>query len=247
LGVVDPYCVCGSDSFKMKNNNPVYILIALMALALGSCQDNTITPVSAQDKISSLVVQAETETKQIQSSIDLTAKSISIENLALSPDYFVDEHHLYDNSTLDTNNNKEPWRKECNNAFLKQLGFAQCLKNLSLAEEQINKIEDALETYGNHQKPILSDEFHHFVDLKSRYNDQIKLDIDSLQRGDIGETAFQNKMKQYQTEFTTEFSRQRSANKNLSMMSVNYRSVLESFQNIMSESQFKQFYLCHKK
>jgi hypothetical protein len=247
LGVDRANCVCGSDSREMKKRNTLHTLIALMALSLGSCQDNSIAPVSAQDKISSLVIQAESETNQIQTAIDLTANSITIENLALSADYFVDEHHLEDIDPLDSTKNDKPWEKECNNAFLKQAGFAGCFKNLSLTESQRNQIEAVLETYGTQQKPILTDEFHQFVDLKSQYKDRIKLDIDSLQRGNIGDAAFQNKMKQYQSEFTTEFSRQRNGSKNLSMLSVNYRSALDGIKNILSESQFKQFYLCHKK
>ena len=221
--------------------------LAALALIMGSCRDNTIAPISAQDKITTLVVQAESETQQIQTSIDLTANSISVENLALSADYFVDEHHLEDNSVLDSNDRNKPWRAECNAEFLKQQGFGQCLKNLSITDDQMDQLEDAIERYANKQRPILTDEFQQFVDLKSRFKDRIKLDIDSLQRGDIGETAFQNKMKVYQMEFTTDFSRQRNANKNLSMMSVNYRNVLEDLQVILSESQFKQFYLCHKR
>jgi hypothetical protein len=54
-------------------------------------------------------------------------------------------------------------------------------------------------------------------------------------------------MDQYQQDFIAEFSRQRNANKNLSMLSVNYRKALETIKSTLSESQFKQFYICHQR
>jgi hypothetical protein len=247
LGVVPRFCVCGSENSDMKRIlHPIYLL-AFLAISLVNCKDSSIAPVSAQDKITDLVLQAETQTRSIQTSIDLTAQCFTIENLALSPDYFVDEQHLDPFTQLDTLLNKQPWRKDCNNDFIKQQGFAQCLQNLSLTEDQSDKLEDAIENYATAQQPLLNDEFKRFVDLKSHYRDLIKPTIDSLQRGEMGNDEFQAKIKTYQSAFTEEFQRQRSGNKNVSMLSVNYRSVLESIQSILSESQFKQFYLCHKK
>lgn len=247
LGVKRKSCVCGTVISEMKNVfYPCAIAIAILFFA-SSCGDDSIVPPSATDKITALVVQAENETQQIQSSIDLTAASISIENLALSADYFVDEQHLEPLVKLDTSAQNHPWKKACNNDFLKANGFGQCLQNLNLSESQRETLEETLEDYANKQKPILNDEYQQFVDLKSQYQSRIAADIDSLQRGNIDNQTFQNKMKQYQTTFIDAFSRQRNANKNLSMLSVNYRSALETIQSTLSESQFKQFYVCHKR
>lgn len=247
LGVFPTICVCGSVISEMKKVIYPYFIAIAALISISSCGDDSIVPPSSTDKITALVVQAENETQQIQSSIDLTASAISIENLALSADYFVDEQHLEPLAKLDTNDQKHPWRKECNNDFLKQQGFGRCLQDLNLTESQRESLEAALEDYADLQKPILNDEYQLFIDLKSQYSVRIATDIDSLKQGTIDNQSFQNKMKQYQTDFIDEFSRQRNANKNLSMLSVNYRNVLETIKSTLSESQFKQFYVCHKR
>jgi hypothetical protein len=221
--------------------------LAALALIMGSCRDNTITPISASDKITALVVQAETETKKIQSSVDLTVNSISIENLALSPDYFVDEHHLKHFTLLDTQTRKDAWMKECNIDYIRERGFGKCLIGTDINPTQTVSLLETLKEYAAQQKEILNDEYRLFVDLKSHYRDRIAADIDSFVRAEIDESLFQQKMKQHQQAFLLEFNRQRSANKNLSMLSVNYRKVLEIIQSTLSESQFKQFYICHKR
>jgi hypothetical protein len=230
LGVMIQFGVYGSVISEMKKSIYPSVLATIAIIALGSCRDNTIAPVSATDKITALVTQAESETKKIQSSIDLTAAAISIENLALSADYFVNENHLKSLSSLDTNAQMEPWKKECNSEFLKERGFGRCLTNLNL-----------------NAQPILNDEYQLFVDLKSEYKERIASDIDSLQHGNIDNQSFQQKMDQYQQDFIAAFSRQRNANKNLSMLSVNYRKALETIKSTLSESQFKQFYICHQR
>jgi len=86
-----------------------------------------------------------------------------------------------------------------------------------------------------------------FVDVKSEYKEKIASDIDSLQHGNIDNQSYQQKMDQYQQDFIAAFSRQRNANKNLSMLSVNYRKAVETIKSTLSESQFKQFYICHQR
>jgi len=247
LGVMIQFGVYGSVISEMKKSIYPSVLATIAIIALGSCRDNTIAPVSATDKITALVTQAESETKKIQSSIDLTAAAISIENLALSADYFVNENHLVSLSSMDTNAQMEPWEKECNSEFLKERGFGRCLTNLILNAQQSVVLEKTLIDYAALQKPILNDEYQLFVDLKSVYKERIASDIDSLQHGNIDDQSFQQKMDQYQQDFIAAFSRQRNANKNLSMLSVNYRKALETIKSTLSESQFKQFYICHQR
>ena len=247
LGVMIQFGVYGSVISEMKKSIYPSVLATIAIITLGSCRDNTIAPVSAKDKITALVAQAESETKKIQSSIDLTAAAISIENLALSADYFVNENHLVSLSSMDTNAQMEPWEKECNSEFLKERGFGRCLTNLILNAQQSVVLEKTLIDYAALQKPILNDEYQLFVDLKSVYKERIASDIDSLQHGNIDKQSFQQKMDQYQQDFIAAFSRQRNANKNLSMLSVNYRKALETIKSTLSESQFKQFYICHKR
>jgi hypothetical protein len=247
LGVMSQFRVCGSEISVMRNITSLLNLAAFILLGLASCRENNIVPVSANEKITALVVQAETETKKIQSSVDLTANSISIENLALSPDYFVDEHHLSPLALLDTQTTREPWKKECNTEFLRERGFGKCLLSADINPSQTTSLVQTLKEYAAQQKEILNDEYQLFVDLKSHYKDRIAADIDSFMRAEIDESSFQQKMKQYQQDFLYEFNRQRNANKNLSMLSVNYRKALETIQSTLSEAQFKQFYICHKR
>lgn len=248
LGDAVRFCVYGHVVTHMKKIiDPLYLSISLLIFILIGCRPNSITPVTAAEKISNLVIQAENETQEIQTSIDLTGNNITVENLALSADYFVDEHHLGSEFELDSNDTRKPWERECNPNFLREKGFGHCLQQVSLTEAQSETLRNCLKSYAAQQKPILIDEYEQFIDLKSRYTAQVKNDIDSLQRGELGTQSFQEKMARYQSSFKEEFSRQRNANKNLSMMSVNYRKALETIKITLSESQFKQFYLCHKR
>ena len=185
--------------------NPFIQSLLLWAFVLMGCNGGDTIPASSDDKITNLVVQAESQTNNFTTAVDLTHQKIVLENLSLSADYFVDETH-FDTAlgeSKDSSNAKEPWQLSCENVRIISDGFGQSLAEVDLSAEEKAKIK------------IILDDYHRIQSIENWFTENLK--------------------------------RERVVSKNAIHLSVNYRNTLEAIKQLLSEKQFKQFYICHKR
>lgn len=231
----------------MKKQIHFIYLIALTIFMVAGCSENNGIPNSAEDKITNLVVQAEIQSNTIQTSIELISATVAVENLALSPDYFVDANLLSSSPQFDSSHHSEPWKNKCNSDYIFTEGFTHCLLNLNLSNEQAAELKNILNQYKLSQLPLIGAEFKRQELLKDSFHEQIEAVLDSLNEGKISEFQFQSSIATHKQSFIKTLRIQRLASKTMSRFSTNYRNALEAFKESLSENQFKQFYLCHKK
>jgi hypothetical protein len=241
-----------STTTAMKNHsifNPFIQSLLLWAFVLMGCNGGDTIPASSDDKITNLVVQAESQTNNFTTAVDLTHQKIVLENLSLSADYFVDETHFDAafGESKDSSNAKEPWQLSCKNARIISDGFGQSLAKMELSNEEKVKIKVILEDYHRMQSPLLKNQFELIERLNDSVEDQIEQAMEVLNSGNCTMDSFQIEIQSIENWFTENLKRERVISKNAIHLSVNYRNTLEAIKQLLSEKQFKQFYICHKR
>jgi len=241
-----------STTTAMKNHsifNPGIQSLLLWAFVLIGCNGGDTIPASSDDKITNLVVQAESQTNNFKTAVDLTHQKIVLENLSLSADYFVDETHFYAalGESKDSSNAKEPWQLSCKNARIISDGFGQSLTEVDLSAEKKVKIKVILEDYHRLQSPLLRNHFEIIERLNDSVENRIEQAMDTLNSGNSSMDSFQIEIQSIERWFTENLKRERVISKNAIHLSVNYRNTLEAIKELLSEKQFKQFYICHKR
>ena len=229
--------------------NPFIQSLLLWAFVLMGCNGGDTIPVSSDDKITNLVVQAESQTNNFKTAVDLTHQKIVLENLSLSADYFVDETH-FDTAlgeSKDSSNAKEPWQLSCENVRIISDGFGQSLAEVDLSAEEKVKIKVILEDYHRMQSPLLRNQFEMIERLNDSVEDRIEQAMAVLNLGNSSMDSFQIEIQSIERWFTENLKRERVVSKNAIHLSVNYRNTLEAIKQLLSEKQFKQFYICHKR
>jgi hypothetical protein len=219
------------------------------AVVLMGCNGKDSIPASNVDKITSLVVQAESDTYNTPSAVDLTHQQILIENLALSADYFVDETHF--NPSLsekpDSFTIMEPWKTRCKNDKLKSPGFGQCLANLELSAQEKESLVSLLREYHRVQLPLLRNQFEIIERLNDSVEERIELAVEELNAGNEPLDSFQLKIQSIEKWFCESLHKEQLVSKTAIRLSVNYRNTLEAIEQLLSEKQFRNFYICHKR
>jgi len=236
----------------MKNHsifNPFIQSLLLWAFVLMGCNGGDTIPASSDDKITNLVVQAELQTNNFTTAVDLTHQKIVLENLSLSADYFVDESHFDDalGESKDSSNAKEPWQLSCKNARIISDGFGQSLAKVELSNEEKVKIKVILEDYHRLQSPLLRNHFEIIERLNDSVENRIEQAMALLNSGNSSMDSFQIEIHSIERWFAENLKRERVISKNAIHLSVNYRNTLEAMKQLLSEKQFKQFYICHKR
>ena len=236
----------------MKNHsnfNPFIQSLLLWAFVLMGCNGGDTIPASSDDKITNLVVQAELQTNNFTTAVDLTHQKIVLENLSLSADYFVDESHF--DAALgeikDSSNTKEPWQLSCKNARIISEGFGQSLAEVDLSAEEKVKTKVILEDYHRLQSPLLRNHFAIIERLNDSVENRIEQAMALLNSGNSSMDSFQIEIHSIERWFAENLKRERVISKNAIHLSVNYRNTLEAIKQLLSEKQFKQFYICHKR
>ena len=236
----------------MKNHsnfNPFIQSLLLWAFVLMGCNGGDTIPASSDDKITNLVVQAESQTNNFRTAVDLTHQKIVLENLSLSADYFVDESHF--DAALgeikDSSNTKEPWQLSCKNARIISEGFGQSLAEVDLSAEEKVKTKVILEDYHRLQSPLLRNHFEIIERLNDSVENRIEQAMALLNSGNSSMDSFQIEIHSIERWFAENLKRERVISKNAIQLSVNYRNTLEAIKQLLSEKQFKQFYICHKR
>lgn len=236
----------------MKNHsnfNPFIQSLLLWAFVLMGCNGGDTIPASSDDKITNLVVQAESQTNNFRTAVDLTHQKIVLENLSLSADYFVDESHF--DAALgeikDSSNTKEPWQLSCKNARIISEGFGQSLAEVDLSAEEKVKTKVILEDYHRLQSPLLRNHFEIIERLNDSVENRIEQAMALLNSGNSSMDSFQIEIHSIERWFAENLKRERVISKNAIHLSVNYRNTLEAMKQLLSEKQFKQFYICHKR
>jgi len=242
----------GSKTKAMKNHsifNPFIQSLLLWAFVLMGCNGGDTIPASSDDKITNLVVQAELQTNNFTTAVDLTHQKIVLENLSLSADYFVDESHFDDalGESKDSSNAKEPWQLSCKNARIISDGFGQSLAKVELSNEEKVKIKVILEDYHRLQSPLLRNHFEIIERLNDSVENRIEQAMALLNSGNSSMDSFQIEIHSIERWFAENLKRERVISKNAIHLSVNYRNTLEAMKQLLSEKQFKQFYICHKR
>jgi hypothetical protein len=241
-----------STTTAMKNHsifNPFIQSLLLWAFVLIGCNGGDTIPASSDDKIINLVVQAESQTNNFKTAVDLTHQKIVLENLSLSADYFVDETHFYAalGESKDSSNAKESWQLSCKNARIISDGFGQSLTEVDLSAEKKVKIKVILEDYHRLQSPLLRNHFEIIERLNDSVENRIEKAMAVLNSGNSSMDSFQIEIQSIERWFTENLKRERVISKNAIHLSVNYRNTLEAIKELLSEKQFKQFYICHKR
>ncbi len=229
--------------------NPFIQSLLLWAFVLMGCNGGDTIPASSDDKITNLVVQAEYQTNNFTTAVDLTHQKIVLENLSLSADYFVNESHFDAalGESKDSSNAKEPWQLNCKNAKIISDGFGQSLAKVDLSAEEKEKIKVILEDYHRMQSPLLKNQFELIERLNDSVEDRIEQAMEVLNSGNCTMDSFQIEIQSIENWFTENLKRERVISKNAIHLSVNYRNTLEAIKQLLSEKQFKQFYICHKR
>lgn len=229
--------------------NPFIQSLLLWAFVLMGCNGGDTIPASSDDKITNLVVQAESQTNNFKTAVDLTHQKIVLENLSLSADYFVNESHFDAalGESKDSSNAKEPWQLNCKNAKIISDGFGQSLAKVDLSAEEKEKIKVILEDYHRMQSPLLKNQFELIERLNDSVEDRIEQAMEVLNSGNCTMDSFQIEIQSIENWFTENLKRERVISKNAIHLSVNYRNTLEAIKQLLSEKQFKQFYICHKR
>ncbi len=236
----------------MKNHsifNPFIQSLLLWAFVLMGCNGGDTIPASSDDKITNLVVQAESQTNNFKTAVDLTHQKIVLENLSLSADYFVDESHFDAalGESKDSSNAKEPWQLSCKNARIISDGFGQSLAEVDLSAEEKVKTKIILEDYHRLQSPLLRKHFEIIERLNDSVENRIERAMAVLNSGNSSMDSFQIEIHSIERWFAENLKRERVISKNAIHLSVNYRNTLEAIKELLSEKQFKQFYICHKR
>ncbi len=213
------------------------------------CNGGDTIPASSDDKITNLVVQAESQTNNFTTAVDLTHQKIVLENLSLSADYFVNESHFDAalGESKDSSNAKEPWQLNCKNAKIISDGFGQSLAKVDLSTEEKARIKIILDDYHRMQSPLLKNQFELIERLNDSVEDRIEQAMEVLNSGNCTMDSFQIEIQSIENWFTEKLKRERVISKNAIHLSVNYRNTLEAIKQLLSEKQFKQFYICHKR
>lgn len=229
--------------------NPIIQSLLLWAFVLMGCNGGDTIPASSDDKITNLVVQAEYQTNNFTTAVDLTHQKIVLENFSLSADYFVNESHFDAalGESKDSSNAKEPWQLNCKNAKIISDGFGQSLAKVDLSAEEKEKIKVILEDYHRMQSPLLKNQFELIERLNDSVEDRIEQAMEVLNSGNCTMDSFQIEIQSIENWFTENLKRERVISKNAIHLSVNYRNTLEAIKQLLSEKQFKQFYICHKR
>jgi predicted DNA-binding antitoxin AbrB/MazE fold protein len=242
----------GSKTKAMKNHsifNPFIQSLLLRAFVLMGCNGGDTIPASSDDKITNLVVQAESQTNNFTTAVDLTHQKVVLENLSLSADYFVDESHFDAafGKSKDSSNAKEPWQLSCKNHRIISDGFGQSLAEVDLSAGEKVKIMVILEDYHRMQSPLLRNQFEIIERLNDSVENRIEQAIEVLNSGNCTMDSFQIEIQSIENWFTENLKRERVISKNAIHLSVNYRNTLDAIKQLLSEKQFKQFYICHKR
>ena len=229
--------------------NPFIQSLLLWAFVLMGCNGGDTIPASSDDKITNLVVQAESQTNNFTTAVDLTHQKIVLENLSLSADYFVNESHFDAalGESKDSSNAKEPWQLNCKNAKIISDGFGQSLAKVDLSAEEKARIKIILDDYHRMQSPLLKNQFELIERLNDSVEDRIEQAMEVLNSGNCTMDSFQIEIQSIENWFTEKLKRERVISKNAIHLSVNYRNTLEAIKQLLSEKQFKQFYICHKR
>ena len=229
--------------------NPIIQSLLLWAFVLMGCNGGDTIPASSDDKITNLVVQAEYQTNNFTTAVDLTHQKIVLENFSLSADYFVNESHFDAalGESKDSSNAKEPWQLNCKNAKIISDGFGQSLAKVDLSAEEKEKIKVILEDYHRMQSPLIKNQFELIERLNDSVEDRIEQAMEVLNSGNCTMDSFQIEIQSIENWFTENLKRERVISKNAIHLSVNYRNTLEAIKQLLSEKQFKQFYICHKR
>ena len=229
--------------------NPFTQSLLLWAFVLMGCNGNDAIPVSGIGKITNLVIQAESETNNVQTAVDLTHQKIVLENLSLSADYFVDEIHfdVQLGEHKDSSTATDPWKLSCKNGKILSDGFGQSLAKVDLSADEIVKIKVILQDYHRLQSPLLRNQFEIIERLNDSAEDRIQQAMDALNAGNCTMDSFQTEIQSIESWFTQNLQRERVITKTAIHLSVNYRNTLEAIELLLSEKQFKQFYICHKR
>jgi hypothetical protein len=177
----------GSTTAMKKHSifNPFIQSLLLWAFVLMGCNGGDTIPASSDDKITNLVVQAESQTNNFTTAVDLTHQKIVLENLSLSADYFVNESHFDAalGESIDSSNAKEPWQLNCKNAKIISDGFGQSLAKVDLRAEEKAKIKIILEDYHRMQWPLLKNQFELIERLNDSVEDRIEQAMEVLNSG----------------------------------------------------------------
>jgi hypothetical protein len=147
----------------------------------------------------------------------------------------------------DSSNTKEPWQLSCKNARIISDGFGQSLAEVDLNAEEKVKIKVILEDYHRLQSPLLRNHFEIIERLNDSVEDRIERAMAVLNSGNSSMDSFQIEIQSIERWFAENLKRERVISKNAIHLSVNYRNTLEAIKQLLSEKQFKQFYICHKR
>jgi hypothetical protein len=97
------------------------------------------------------------------------------------------------------------------------------------------------------QSPLLRNQFEMIERLNDSVENRIEQAIEVLKSGNCTMDSFQIEIQSIENWFTENLKRERVISKNAVHLSVNYRNTLEAIKQLLSEKQFKQFYICHKR
>jgi hypothetical protein len=161
----------------------------------------------------------------------------------------VDESHFNDalGESKDSSNAKEPWQLSCKNARIISEGFGQSLAEVDLSAEEKVKTKVILEDYHRLQSPLLRNHFEIIERLNDSVENRIEQAMALLNSGNSSMDSFQIEIHSIERWFAENLKRERVISKNVIHLSVNYRNTLEAMKQLLSEKQFKQFYICHKR
>jgi hypothetical protein len=118
---------------------------------------------------------------------------------------------------------------------------------VDLSTEEKAKIKIILEDYHRMQSPLLKNQFELIERLNDSVENRIEQAIEVLNSGNCTMDSFQIEIQSIENWFTENLKRERVISKNAIHLSVNYRNTLEAIKQLLSEKQFKQFYICHKR
>lgn len=147
----------------------------------------------------------------------------------------------------DSSTATDPWKLSCKNGEIISDGFGQSLAEVDLSAEEKVKIKLILQDYHRLQSPLLRNQFEIIERLNDSVENRIEQAMEALNSGNSSMDSFQIEIQSIERWFTENLKRERVISKNAIHLSVNYRNTLEAIKQLLSEKQFKQFYICHKR
>lgn len=224
------------------------LVLGVALTAFTACKKENVQSIvaanTAETDRTALVDQAGTDMNAVDPGNDAPEMGVYLVDEGISADFLATEADYSDDLVPAAGNDSNELRLR---DYVKAHSFVACLHRIKLSNDQIAATKKAMASYEDCKKSAVTRARDIYAKLKASYKEKADRLLAAYKNGDITKDQLEAKMKDLRIAFLKELRSLQLQDKVQDAFKKCYRSFLEDMHSILTEAQWKQFVMCHKR